>query len=150
MFAGLIKVNEYIAEVKFDYYEVAIILIDIVRYAALICSIFFGVLGVILRVARMKVEYFMLTDRRIYGTQGLFTKKTLDIMLDKVDTIRINSTLFGRLLKYYTIEVISPSSSMMIQGTTVNPTLRFVKNAEEFRTKVITTIEELKAKVRQG
>lgn len=147
---GFNKLSELIEEDGSGNYESMMMLMNVIKYTIMAFAIFFGALYTIVRLVGMKTDYFMLTDRRIYGTQGIFTKKTLDIMLDKVDTIRINSTLIGRLLKYYTIEIISPSASTIIGGNTVNPTLNFVKNAEEFRTKVIEMIEEIKAKEKQS
>lgn len=46
-----------------------------------------------------------ITSKRVLGKTGFIWRKSLDIVLAKVEAVRLNQSIFGRLLNYGTIDV---------------------------------------------
>jgi len=55
-----------------------------------------------------KFTEFALTDKRVIGKAGLIKRSSLELVLGKIESIRVNQSLMGRLLDYGTL-VISGS-----------------------------------------
>jgi uncharacterized membrane protein YdbT with pleckstrin-like domain len=49
---------------------------------------------------------FAITNRRVIIKVGLFSRRTLEMNLDKVESIHVDQSVIGRMLGYGNIEVI--------------------------------------------
>ena len=49
---------------------------------------------------------FAITNRRVIIKVGLFSRRTLEMNLDKVESIHVDQSIIGRMLDYGNIEVI--------------------------------------------
>ena len=49
---------------------------------------------------------FAITNRRVIIKVGLFSRRTLEMNLDKVESIHVDQSIIGRLLGYGNIEVV--------------------------------------------
>jgi uncharacterized membrane protein YdbT with pleckstrin-like domain len=82
--------------------------------------------------ARVGLTYFTtefaLTDRRIIAKTGLLRRRSLEILLSKVESIQVSQPLFGRVLDYGTIVVVGTG------GT--HQSFRFISHPHELRKRV--------------
>jgi uncharacterized membrane protein YdbT with pleckstrin-like domain len=82
--------------------------------------------------ARVGLVFFTtevaLTDRRIIGKTGLLRRRSLELLLAKVESIQVSQPLLGRALDYGTIVVVGT-------GGTHQP-FRFISHPQELRRQV--------------
>lgn len=75
----------------------------------------------------------VLTNKRLVGKVGIIAREVMDSKLDKVQSVKINETFFGRLFGYAKVVVVTA-------GTTYD--FEAVAHANEFKNKVMNQIEE--------
>jgi len=94
-----------------------------------------GVVAILMGMVRRNATEMAVTNRRVVIKTGLASRKTIEMLLNKVESIEVNETAFGRMLGYGTIVVIGT-------GGTPEP---FHKMADplEFRSQVQQQIEKL-------
>ncbi|HEX4024090.1 MAG TPA: PH domain-containing protein [Steroidobacteraceae bacterium] len=97
----------------------------------LVCGLIVLLMG---RVRRNATEVAV-TSRRVIVKTGLVSRKTIEMLLNKVESIEVSETAFGRMMGYGTIVVIGT-------GGTTEP-FRKVAHALEFRSQVQQQIEKL-------
>lgn len=95
----------------------------------------FGVGTILMGMVRRNATEMAVTNRRVVIKTGLASRKTIEMLLNKVESIEVSETAFGRMLGYGTILVIGT-------GGTTEP---FQKVAQplEFRSQVQQQIEKL-------
>jgi uncharacterized membrane protein YdbT with pleckstrin-like domain len=76
------------------------------------------------------------TTRRVVIKTGLTSRKTIEMLLNKVESIEVNETTFGRILGYGAIVVIGT-------GGTTEP-FHTIAHPLEFRSQVQQQIEKLR------
>jgi len=54
-------------------------------------------------------ERYIITNRRVMQTRGIFNKQVSDSALEKVNDVQLKQSVVGRLLKYGTVEIITGS-----------------------------------------
>lgn len=74
-------------------------------------------------------------NRRVVVKTGLVSRRTIELLLNKVESIEVNETPFGRMLGYGTIVLIGT-------GRTPEP-FHQVAHPLEFRSQVQQQIEKL-------
>lgn len=79
-----------------------------------------------------------LTNKRVVGRIGLLNKRVTDIHIDKVDNVQIKSSLFGNLMKYFSISVKGASSEAGEAGRNFVG----IKNAQDFKDRTNEVIEQ--------
>jgi acyl-coenzyme A synthetase/AMP-(fatty) acid ligase len=99
--------------------------------ALLICA----VVAILMGMVRRNATEMALTSRRVVIKMGLASRKTLEMLLNKVESIEVSETAFGRMLGYGTIVVIGT-------GGTTEPFYK-VAHPLEFRSQVQQQIEKL-------
>jgi uncharacterized membrane protein YdbT with pleckstrin-like domain len=101
--------------------------------AALIVS---GIIVILVGMARRSATEMAVTTRRVVIKTGIASRKTIEMMLNKVESIEVSETAMGRFLGYGSIVVIGT-------GGTPEP---FHKMAHplQFRSQVQQQIEHLK------
>src|ERR1019366_5732331 len=99
--------------------------------ALLVC----GVVVILMGMVRRNATEMAVTNRRVVIKTGLVSRKTIEMLLNKVESIEVSEPPFGRMLGYGTIVVIGT-------GGTPEP---FHKLAHplEFRSQVQQQIEKL-------
>jgi hypothetical protein len=94
-----------------------------------------GVVAILMGMVRRNATEMAVTNRRVVIKTGLASRKTIEMLLNKVESIEVSETAFGRMLGYGTIVVIGT-------GGTPEPFHR-VANPLEFRSQVQQQIEKL-------
>jgi uncharacterized membrane protein YdbT with pleckstrin-like domain len=94
-----------------------------------------GVVTILIGMVKRNATEMAVTNRRVVIKIGVASRKTIEMMLNKVESIEVSETAFGRMLGYGTILVIGT-------GGTTEP---FQKVAQplEFRSQVQQQIEKL-------
>jgi uncharacterized membrane protein YdbT with pleckstrin-like domain len=100
--------------------------------ALLVC----GVVAILMGMVRRNATEMAVTNRRVVIKTGLLSRKTIEMLLSKVESIEVSETVFGRILGYGTIVVIGT-------GGTPEP-FHKVAHTLEFRSQVQQQIEKLK------
>jgi uncharacterized membrane protein YdbT with pleckstrin-like domain len=67
--------------------------------------LFAGVLQLLAAVTRFFTTEFGLTDRRIIAKAGAIRRVSLELLLQKVESVTVDQPLLGRMLNYGTITV---------------------------------------------
>lgn len=99
--------------------------------ALLVC----GLIAIIMGIVRRRATEMAVTNRRVVIKVGLASRRTIEMLLNKVETIEVQETAFGRLLGYGTIVLVGTGGS----------TEPFHKMSDplEFRSQVQQQIEKL-------
>jgi len=64
-----------------------------------------GLISVLLPLIRRKATELAVTNKRVIVKYGIFTTHALEIRLSKIETVRVNQGLTGRLFNYGTIVI---------------------------------------------
>lgn len=103
-----------------------------------------GYLVLILPLLRIAVGFiswranvFVLTNRRVVESTGVVNKTVMDSSLEKLNDVVLTQRLFGRILGYGDIEILTAAS-----GAGVND-LRQIRHPLEFKTAMVNAKEEL-------
>jgi uncharacterized membrane protein YdbT with pleckstrin-like domain len=94
-----------------------------------------GVVAILMGMVRRNATEMAVTNRRVVIKTGLVSRKTIEMLLNKVESIEVSETAFGRMLGYGTIVVIGT-------GGTPEP-FHQVAQPLEFRSQVQQQIEKL-------
>jgi membrane protein YdbS with pleckstrin-like domain len=100
--------------------------------ALLVC----GAVVILMGMVRRSATEMAVTNRRVVIKTGLMSRKTIEMLLNKVESIEVSETAFGRMLGYGTITVIGT-------GGTPDP-FHKVAHPLEFRSQVQQQIEKLR------
>jgi uncharacterized membrane protein YdbT with pleckstrin-like domain len=93
-----------------------------------------GLIAILMGMVRRNATEMAVTNRRVIIKIGLVSRKTIEMLLNKVESIEVRETTFGRLLGYGTIVVIGT-------GGTTEPFPQ-VAHPLEFRSQVQQQIEK--------
>jgi uncharacterized membrane protein YdbT with pleckstrin-like domain len=73
-------------------------------------KIFFTLSGIfslfIIPALRRWADEFVVTNRRVVVKTGLFSRHTLEMNLNKIESVNVEQSIMGRLLNYGTITII--------------------------------------------
>jgi hypothetical protein len=96
-----------------------------------------GIVAILMGVVRRRATEMAVTSRRVVVKQGLVNRKTIEMLLNKIETIEVSEPMFGRMLGYGSITMIGT-------GGTSEP---FDKIAQplQFRSEVQQQLEKLSA-----
>ena len=100
--------------------------------ALLVC----GAVVILIGVVRRHATEMAVTNRRVVIKTGLMSRKTIEMLLNKVESIEVSETTGGRMLGYGTIVMIGT-------GGTSEP-FRQIAHPLEFRNQVQQQIEKLR------
>src|SRR6516162_6065037 len=95
-----------------------------------------GVIVILVGTMRRNATEMAVTNRRVVIKTGLARRKTIEMLLNKVESIEVNETTLGRILGYGTIAVIGT-------GGTLEP-FHNVAHPLQFRSQVQQQIERLR------
>src|SRR5512140_2449601 len=71
-----------------------------------------GLFVILSAVIRRQTTELVLTDRRIITKRGLVSRDTVEMNLNKVESVQVNQGLMGRILNYGDVTVVGTGSSM--------------------------------------
>ena len=106
----------------------------LIGFAALLAIV--GVAAFIVGMARRNATEMAVTTRRVVIKTGLAARKTIEMLLNKVESIEVSETTGGRMLGYGTIVIIGT-------GGTSEP-FHWMAHPLQFRSQVQQQIEKLK------
>jgi membrane protein YdbS with pleckstrin-like domain len=95
----------------------------------------FSLVAILMGMVRRNATEMAVTNHRVVIKTGLASRKTIEMLLNKVETIEVRESFFGRMLGYGTILVIGT-------GGTPEPFDK-VAHPLEFRSQVQQQIEKL-------
>ena len=123
---------------------------SVIQIVLLIIPLLIGVALFLRAAIAIACDQLVVTNKRLVGKKGLISKNLIDILLLKLDNIRVKNSMFGALFHYGTLEVVSAGSQQIVNGRTVNLEFPYVKNTEEFRRAVLTAIDKAKDEDREA
>ena len=85
-----------------------------------------------LTIAVSKIE-LALTTQRLVGKVGIVARQSMDAKLDKVQTVKIEETFWGRIFGYATVVVTTAGADYAF---------RAIAHANEFKKKIMSQIDE--------
>ena len=99
-----------------------------------IALILIGVIPLVMKIIDLYCTNIAVTNKRVIGKTGIIRVKSIDLHIEKVDTVKVETSFWGRLLKFYCIS---------IKGTGDGEPIAFhgVTNGNEFKNAVNATIE---------
>lgn len=89
--------------------------------AAAVVLLLIGVVLVAAALIRRLTTELVLTDRRIITKRGLISRDTVEMNLAKVESVRVNQGLLGRVLNYGDVTVIGTGASLEPLRGIANP-----------------------------
>lgn len=72
----------------------------------------FGVVVILVALIRRSTTELVLTDRRIIAKRGFIARDTVEMNLSKVESVRVDQSLVGRLLDYGDVTIVGTGSSL--------------------------------------
>lgn len=119
-------------------------IVDSIPYAQVVVGIllFAALWKLTDRLVLFLSSEFGVTSKRVLGKTGFIRRTSLDIVLSKVEAIRLSQSILGRILNYGDIEVTGTG------GT--DETLRFLPDPLVFRKVVQEQLAQLEEGERQG
>jgi uncharacterized membrane protein YdbT with pleckstrin-like domain len=58
---------------------------------------------------RWTSEQYVVTDRRVIQVRGILNKRVIDSSLEKINDVELRQSLFGRMLNFGTVEILTAS-----------------------------------------
>lgn len=96
-----------------------------VTYAVSGIAAALGVLVIVVALVRRSSTELAVTNRRVIAKFGLIARSTVEMNLAKIESVRVEQTIMGRLFGFGSIIVTGT-------GSTMDP-IRFIANAIAFR-----------------
>lgn len=75
-------------------------------------------------------DEFVITNKRIVIKTGLFSRRTLEMNLNKVETVNVDQSIFGRLLGFGNVTVIGTGGTRETFSDLADP-IAFRRNFQE-------------------
>ncbi|HEX4050528.1 MAG TPA: PH domain-containing protein [Steroidobacteraceae bacterium] len=99
-----------------------------------------GFVTLLIGMVRRNATEMAVTNRRVVIKQGLASRRTVEMLLSKIETIEVTESATGRIMGYGTILVIGT-------GGTSEPFSK-IAHPLEFRSEVLQQLEKLPSQVR--
>lgn len=91
-----------VAKVKISNAKAGLIVLIVCLVAALIFY-----LQVFIQFLRWRNEHYIITDHRVIQVYGLLGKHSIDSSLNMINDLVLNQTLFGRMLNYGDMQIVT-------------------------------------------
>ena len=98
-----------------------------------------GLISFLWAYIRYKTTEFAVTDRRIIAKTGLIARNTVEMFLDKVESLNVDQGVMGRILDYGTIGIRGTGVTEETIRNISNPLMlrkQFMAAADTYRKKV--------------
>jgi uncharacterized membrane protein YdbT with pleckstrin-like domain len=80
---------------------------DAAGAALLVC----GLIAILMGIVRRSATEMAVTNRRVVVKTGLASRRTIEMLLNKVETIEVQETALGRLMGYGTVVLVGTGGS---------------------------------------
>jgi uncharacterized membrane protein YdbT with pleckstrin-like domain len=98
----LIAVGAYVATENHAVESIAMVAVPLVIGLAVLLS----------AVIRRRTTELVLTDRRIITKRGLISRNTVEMNLNKVESLHVDQSLMGRIFNYGDVTVVGTGASL--------------------------------------
>ena len=98
-----------------------------------------GLISLLWAYILYKTTEFAVTDKRIIAKTGLISRNTVEMFLDKVESLNVEQGVMGRLLDYGTVGIRGTGITEELIRNISNPLLlrkQFMTAADKYRGKV--------------
>ena len=88
---------------------------------------------------KYRTTEFAVTDRRVIAKTGLVSRRTVEMFLDKVESLNVEQTVAGRIFDYGTVTIRGTGATSETFGNISAPLLlrkNFMQAADQYRRKV--------------
>ena len=102
-----------------------------------------GLLIVIYRVWQWWAQDYMITNRRILKVTGILNKRSSDSSLEKVNDAILNQSIWGRMLNFGTLEILTAADM-------ANDTYHMLNAPKEFKKVMLTQKHQLENEYMYG
>lgn len=113
-----------------NYYKISMIMTLIGVFFIIV-----GTLPLVMKIIDLLCTDIAITNKRIIGKCGIIKVKVIDLHIDKVDTVNISATFWGRIFKYYKLSVVGSGAGEPVW-------FNGVSNANQFKNMVNNAIEQ--------
>lgn len=103
------------------------------RVAIVFVLVVYPLAGFLYRYVQWRTERYVVTNHRVIQLSGLLSKRVLDSSLEKVNDVMLEQSLFGRLLDYGNLEILTASELAGNKFTRVARPLAFKSTMLEAR-----------------
>ena len=113
-------------------------LVPLILLGILLLIVVVGLYFLIVAWIRYRTTEFAVTDRRIIAKTGLVSRRTVEMFLDKVESLNVDQTVPGRVFDYGTVTIRGTGATSEAFGNISAPlTLRkhFMEAADAYRRK---------------
>lgn len=94
-------------------------------------------LGMLKDILVWRNHQYIVTNRRVMQTSGVFSKEVLDSSLEKVNDIEMNQSFFGRLFGYGNLQILTASELGV-------DSFKKISNPIEFKKAILNAREDLR------
>ena len=128
---GILQKDEHVVEKE---KVTKLVLVGAWIKGILLCWLLFipTIKAIKLTIAVSKIE-LVLTNQRLVGKVGVVARQAMDAKLDKVQTVKIEETFWGRMFGFATVVVTTAG---------YNYNFRAIAHANDFKAKVMNQIDE--------
>lgn len=102
-----------------------------VGFAISVIIIFFPMLY-LPKYIRARNTELAITNKKVFGKTGIFSTKTMDTPLNKINNVSVSRKLLGNILHYSSMDISSSSGSYVFH---------YVKDADQFKATLMQQIE---------
>ena len=98
-----------------------------------------GLVSLLWAYVRYKTTEFAVTDKRIIAKTGLITRNTVEMFLDKVESLNVEQSVLGRVLDYGTVGIRGTGVTEEVMRNISNPVKlrkQFMAAADKYHVKV--------------
>lgn len=111
---------------------------SLIRYIV----VFFGALGFLRALVHWFTTELAVTNKRIIGKQGLFTRQTMELNHSKVESVTFNQSIVGRIFNFGAIRINGAGSGVDSRGRPRKP-VGYISRPLEFRRAANAEIERV-------
>ena len=100
-----------------------------------------GIIAQLIAIAGLLSQEVAITNKRLIGKKGLINLKTIDIPISQISNATLNTSFFGRIFGYSTIE-ISSTGMKIVNGSSQALKLKWILNARLFLNAINDAMEK--------
>jgi uncharacterized membrane protein YdbT with pleckstrin-like domain len=90
---------------------------------------------VLVAVIRVRSVQLVITNKKVLGKRGVFSRQTIDIPLQKVESIKVDQSVAGRLFGYGDVQIAGTGGDRIL--------LPFIADAMGFKKVVMASLDGL-------
>lgn len=108
-----------------------------------IIIILIGAIPLIVRFIDIRCTQIAVTNKRVIGKKGIIRIQSVDLHIEKVDTVKVEASFWGRIFKFYKLQVTGSGEGNPVWFVGVS-------NANEFKNAVNEAVEQYAEEARKA